>query len=133
MGQGGIYPVTLAVVDTNGCESQVTRNIEIFDFFNVFIPNSFTPNNDGFNDLWKVYGTDIDPDRFELSVFNRWGKEVFRTEDLDEGWAGQAEFEDVDPSQWYYAQDGVYSYRVVLYSESTNEKREIKGYITLNR
>lgn len=133
MGQGGIYPVTLAVVDTNGCESQVTRNIEIFDFFNVFIPNSFTPNNDGFNDLWRVYGTDIDPDRFELSVFNRWGKEVFRTEDLDEGWAGQAEFEDVDPSQWYYAQDGVYSYRVVLYSESTNEKREIKGYITLNR
>ena len=40
MGNGGIYPVTLAVVDTNGCQSQVTRNVEIFDFFNVFIPNS---------------------------------------------------------------------------------------------
>ncbi len=133
MGQGGIYPVTLAVLDTNGCESQVTRNIEIFDFFNVFIPNSFTPNNDGFNDLWAVYGTDIDPDRFEMWVYNRWGEEVFHTEDVDTGWAGQADDEVVDPTAWYYALDGVYAYRVVLYSESTNEKREIKGFINLTR
>lgn len=133
MGQGGIYPVTLAVLDTNGCESQVTRNIEIFDFFNVFIPNSFTPNNDGFNDLWAVYGTDIDPDRFEMSVFNRWGEEVFQTTDLDEGWVGNAKDEVTDPSLWYYALDGVYAYRIVLYSESTNEKREVKGFINLTR
>jgi len=133
MGQGGIYPVTLAVVDTNGCESQVTRNVEIFDFFNVFIPNAFTPNNDGFNDLWAVYGTDIDPDRFELSVFNRWGEEVFQTTDLDEGWVGQSDPDKLDPSTWYYALDGVYAYRIVLYSESTNEKREIKGFINMTR
>ena len=133
MGQGGIYPVTLAVLDTNGCESQITRNIEIFDFFNVFIPNSFTPNNDGFNDLWAVYGTDIDPDRFEMSVFNRWGEEVFQTTDLDEGWVGNAKDEVTDPSLWYYALDGVYAYRIVLYSESTNEKREVKGFINLTR
>jgi len=133
MGQGGIYPVTLAVVDTNGCESQVTRNVEIFDFFNVFIPNAFTPNNDGFNDLWAVYGTDIDPDRFEMSVFNRWGEEVFHTTDLDEGWVGQSDDDKLDPGTWYYSMDGVYAYRIVLYSESTNEKREIKGFINLTR
>ena len=133
MGQGGIYPVTLAVVDTNGCEGQMTRNVEIFDFFNVFIPNSFTPNNDGFNDLWAVYGTDIDPDRFEMSVFNRWGEEVFHTTDLDEGWVGQSDDEKLDPGSWSYSMDGVYAYRVVLYSESTNEKREIKGFINLTR
>ena len=133
MGQGGIYPVTLAVLDTNGCESQVTRNVEIFDFFNVFIPNSFTPNNDGFNDLWAVYGSDIDPDRFEMWVYNRWGDEVFHTTDVDTGWAGQADDEVVDPAAWYYALDGVYAYRVVLYSESTNEKREVKGVINLTR
>ena len=34
---------------------------------------------------------------------------------------------------WYFAQDGVFAYRVVLYSESTNEKREIKGYLNLSR
>jgi gliding motility-associated-like protein len=133
MGQGGIYPVTLAVVDTNGCESQVTRNVEIFDFFNVFIPNAFTPNNDGFNDLWAVYGTDIDPDRFEMSVFNRWGEEVFHTTDLDEGWVGQSDDDKLDPGTWYYSMDGVYAYRIVLYSESTNEKREVKGFINLTR
>ena len=107
--------------------------MEIFDFFNVFIPNAFTPNNDGFNDLWAVYGTDIDPDRFEMSVFNRWGEEVFHTTDLDEGWVGQSDDDKLDPGTWYYSLDGVYGYRIVLYSESTNEKREIKGFINLTR
>ena len=132
MGNGGIYPVTLTVIDTNGCQSAVTREVEIFDFFNVFIPNSFTPNNDGFNDIWAVYGSDIDPDRFELTVYNRWGQLVFETTDLEEGWVGQADDESL-PEQWYFAQDGIFAYRVVLYSESTNEKREIKGYLNLSR
>ena len=91
MGNGGIYPVTLSVVDTNGCQSAVTREVEIFDFFNVFIPNSFTPNNDGFNDIWAVYGSDIDPDRFEMTVYNRWGQLVFETTDPEQGWVGQAD------------------------------------------
>ena len=133
MGNGGLYPVTLTVLDTNGCQSAVTREVEIFDFFNVFIPNSFTPNNDGFNDLWAVYGTDIDTDRFEMWVYNRWGQEVFYSTDPEKGWYGQSDDEVVDPAQSYFAQDGVYAYRVVLYSESTNEKREIKGYINLSR
>ena len=78
-------------------------------------------------------GTDIDPDRFEMSVFNRWGEEVFHTTDLDEGWVGQSDDDKLDPGTWYYSMDGVYAYRIVLYSESTNEKREIKGFINLTR
>ena len=132
LGNGGIYPVTLTVIDTNGCQSAVTREVEIFDFFNVFIPNSFTPNNDGFNDIWAVYGSDIDPDRFEMTVFNRWGQLVFETTDPEAGWIGQSD-DEMLPEQWYFAQDGVFAYRVVLYSESTNEKREIKGFINLTR
>lgn len=133
MALGGIYAVTLAVTDTNGCASQVTRNVEIYDFFNVYIPSSFTPNNDGFNDLWQVYGSDIDPDRFEMSVFNRWGERVFYTTELDQGWLGQSDDEAVDPTQMYFSGDGTYVYRVVFYSESTNEKREVRGYINLLR
>ena len=107
MGNGGIYPVTLTVVDTNGCQSAVTREVEIFDFFNVFIPNSFTPNNDGFNDIWAVYGSDIDPDRFEMTVYNRWGQLVFETTDPEAGlgWTGRRM--KCLPEQWYFAQDGM--------------------------
>ena len=133
MGNGGIYPVTLSVIDTNGCQSAVTREVEIFDFFNVFIPNSFTPNNDGFNDLWAVYGTDIDPDRFQMWIYNRWGQEVYFNTDPEKGWFGQSDYLADDPTQLYYAEDGIYAYRIVLYSESTNEKREIKGYINISR
>ena len=133
MGNGGSYPVTLMVTDTNGCESMATRVIDIDDFFNIYIPSAFTPNNDGFNDLWTVYGSDIDPDRFELSIFNRWGERVFHTTDIDRGWLGQADEEVVDPAQMYFSGDGTYVYRVVFYSESTNEKREVRGYINLTR
>ena len=113
MGNGGIYPVTLTVVDTNGCQSAVTREVEIFDFFNVFIPNSFTPNNDGFNDIWAVYGSDIDPDRFEMTVYNRWGQLVFETTDPSRVGSDRPTMKCL-PEQWYFAQDGVFAYRVVL-------------------
>ena len=133
MGNGGSYPVTLMVTDTNGCESMATRVIDIDDFFNIYIPSAFTPNNDGFNDLWTVYGSDIDPDRFELSIFNRWGERVFHTTDINQGWMGQSDDEATDPTQQYFSGDGTYVYRVVFYSESTNEKREVRGYINLTR
>ncbi|MDG2426076.1 MAG: PKD domain-containing protein [Flavobacteriales bacterium] len=130
--RGGLYPVTLAVVDTNGCSNQITRYIEIYDFFNVYIPNAFTPNNDGFNDIFKVYGTDIDPDRFLMQVFNRWGELIFETTELNNGWIGQAE-QEAPAEEQYYAQDAMYTYRVVIYSKTQHEKKEFRGGLTLTR
>jgi len=127
--QGGNYPVTLVVTDENGCSSQITRTIEVLDLFSLYIPTSFTPNNDGTNDAFYAVGTDIDPNRFSMQVINRWGNLVFETADMNEVWYGKAN----DGSE-HFAQDGVYFYRVVVFSLSNPaERKEIKGSVTLIR
>ena len=48
------YPVELRVTDYNQCENLVRQNVVVYDLFNLYIPNSFTPNNDGYNDAFYV-------------------------------------------------------------------------------
>ena len=101
----------------------------MLDLFSLYIPTSFTPNNDGNNDAFYAVGTDIDPNRFLMQVINRWGNLVFETVDMNEVWYGKAN----DASE-HYAPDGVYFYRVVVYSVSNPaERKEIKGSVTLMR
>lgn len=126
---GGDYPVTLVVTDANGCSSQITRMIEVLDLFALYIPTSFTPNNDGVNDAFFVQGADIDPNRFTLQIFNRWGNQVFETFDLNEPWYGPS-----TEGSGYYAPDGLYYYRVVVYANSsTAERQEVTGTVLVTR
>lgn len=126
---GGDYPVTLVVMDENGCSSQITRIIEIQDMFVLYIPTAFTPNNDGVNDAFFVQGADLDPNRFEMRIVNRWGNLVFETNDINEVWYGPAN-EDSE----HFAQDGLYYYSVVVYSLSNPaERKEITGSVLVTR
>nr|MBS0037032.1 gliding motility-associated C-terminal domain-containing protein [Saprospiraceae bacterium] len=66
----------------------------------VFLPNAFSPNGDGMNDVLYVLGDHIE--RFVLIIYNRWGQEVFRTVELDRGWNGQFRGEDLPPDVYGY-------------------------------
>ena len=63
-------------------------HITVIDYSKIYTPNSFTPNGDNLNDLFsiKVFGK-ITIDYFE--IYNRWGKRVFRTKDIGQGWDGK--------------------------------------------
>jgi gliding motility-associated-like protein len=65
----------------------------------VSIPNAFTPNGDGLNDRFLVFGEDITA--FHLQVFNRWGELVFESFDQDAGWDGR--FNGIDQRLEVYA------------------------------
>ncbi len=93
----------------------------------VFIPNSFTPNEDGFNDIFKVYGMEIDPNDFKLVVMSRWGGELFSTTDVNQGWNGGKEGSN------YYAPPGLYAYFVRYRNTITGEIVERAGQILLIR
>jgi len=54
--------------------------------FYLWIPNAFTPNDDGNNDIFKVVGKNVI--EFEVSIFNRWGEQVFYSNDIYKGWDG---------------------------------------------
>jgi gliding motility-associated-like protein len=120
--ESGNYSVTVS----NGCES-VSRNWNMeFEDCNVYfyIPNSFTPNNDGVNDIWfpEINGwTEV-----ETWVFNRWGEIVFYSSNPNNPWVGEVR------DGGYFAPDGVYSY--LIKAKFTNgEAREFNGFISLIR
>ena len=81
----GIYWVT--VTDNNGCQaidSVLVRQCELL----VWMPNVFTPNGDGLNDVFlPVYNPDV-PITFQMKIFNKWGEELFRSDNISQGWDG---------------------------------------------
>jgi gliding motility-associated-like protein len=95
---------TLTRTDTiSSCT--VTDEYEIIVSTEVYanVPNAFTPNNDGLNDVLKVeYSAGVGAD-FNFRIFNRWGKLMFQTNDKNKGWDGR------DPSGLLQEMDG-YSY-----------------------
>ena len=66
----------------------------------IFVPDAFSPNNDGENDVLIVYGNFISA--LELRIFNRWGEQVFVTNDQNIGWDGTFEGEELTPDVFGY-------------------------------
>lgn len=86
----GTYSIYHWVENIYGCTDSVYKSIRINSDFIVHIPNSFTPNRDGTNDTFKVYGIGIV--EVQMRVFNRWGEELAfykNLEPLKVGWDGK--------------------------------------------
>ena len=79
----------LEITDTNRCSQpeQFEIAIEVREEYRIGVPDAFTPNHDGINDIIKVDGWGIQ-ELIEFRIFNRWGTEVFYTTDISEGWDG---------------------------------------------
>jgi len=89
----GRYRVTLIATSYLGCKDEITKTIEVKNNYNIFIPNTFTPNFDGLNDLFIPVFTKegIDTKFFEMEIFDRWGHSIFRTKDINKGWDGSVQ------------------------------------------
>jgi len=78
------------VTDMNGCvwrDSVTVTVLEIpCDDGSIFIPNAFSPNGDGLNDVFRLQGTVIES--LTLEIFDRWGNPVFRANDINTSWDG---------------------------------------------
>tara|TARA_R100001509_G_scaffold146393_1_gene103361 strand:+ start:347 stop:1285 length:939 start_codon:yes stop_codon:yes gene_type:complete len=98
--------------------------IDCLDWSSIFIPNTFTPNNDGLNDVWKVI-YDIDCWEYvEFEIFNRWGGRVFYG---DTFWDGSVN------GGSYYVADGVYTYVVKAKKYDRPNIMQKSGHITVFR
>lgn len=104
----GVYDVVLIVEDEYGCLDTTTISVEVNDIYTFYIPNSFTPNGDGKNEMFGPKGANIDEAEYEFRIFDRWGKQVYYTTDPFEYWNGRVDnIKEVCPQ-------GVYVYRIVL-------------------
>jgi gliding motility-associated-like protein len=94
---------TYIAIGTNeyGCMSTDTAVVNI-DFRDItFLPNAFSPNGDGLNDVFKVGNINFRK-LLEFRIFDRWGKQVFETTNRDEGWDGTVSGKAVNSDVYYY-------------------------------
>ena len=93
----------LEVQDSKNCSISENVSLTVIDRYALYIPNAFTPGNDNINEEFKIGG---DPSCFtdvEFIIFNRWGQEVFRTEEpFTEFWNGQQSGKDSDQASFQY-------------------------------
>ncbi|MDF1673719.1 MAG: PKD domain-containing protein [Vicingaceae bacterium] len=102
----GVYLVELIAKNTFGCKDTAIAKIEIEPEYHFYIPNAFTPDNDGNNDFFTAVGEAIE--EFDMQIFNRWGEKIFETNDLNSGWNGTTKGNNT------LAMEGVYVYKIKL-------------------
>ena len=102
----GSYLVSQILTNAQGCRDTAFADIRIDLGFKVYIPAAFTPNDDGLNDLFKVYGEEFTD--FSIQIFNRWGQMLYQSFDPDNGWDGKVRLSDQP------VQGGVYVYTIKL-------------------
>jgi gliding motility-associated-like protein len=113
---------TVSVVNDLGCSGTATVDVTVVPSYDIFIPNVFTPNGDGVNDSWKIFGNLPGIKQIQVMVFNRWGEKVFESTDINFGWDG------------YYKGDavpGVYSYVAKFVWLNNHSDNDYKGTLTL--
>ena len=123
----GTYFITLISESTGGCVDTLVKELVINDDLLWFIPNSFSPNGDGINDIWKPEGNTLNINEFNCQIYDRWGKLVFETDDVQQGWNGA-----VNGSE-FYPGTTVFTYFIEITSATTEEKYELTGFITMIR
>lgn len=124
--QGG-YIVILSAVNDLGCADTARITIRIAEDIVFYVPNSFTPDGDEFNNLFKpVFAEGYDGQAYEMLIFNRWGELIFETHDIEFGWDGT-----YLGSGGQMCQTGAYTWMITI-KKSTVDERIIKsGHVTL--
>ena len=86
----GLYCIRLAIADPTGvCKDTVIKCLHIDVPPTFYIPNAFTPNGDGINEVFLAYGTYIT--EFHILIFDRWGNLIFESNDIHHGWDGKVQ------------------------------------------
>jgi len=81
-----LYQITLT--NDTGCIVTDSLMIYVIPDYSIYVPNAFTPNGDGTNDYFRIYGRLTSLAYLEIQIFDRWGELVFRSNDLGFIWDG---------------------------------------------
>lgn len=123
----GIYsqPYNLIVTNANGCTGSSQFLVTVIPNYDVFFPNAFTPNSDGANDEWQVYGNLTAIKQFNVKVFNRIGEKVYESNDVNYRWDGTYKDAPGVP--------GVYVYHATIVWLNNHSDAKYIGSVTLMR
>ncbi len=123
--QAGYYAVTLTAFNEY-CVDSITQIIQITDKPIYYVPNSFSPNGDGVNEIFMPQFYSGFDDRFyTMTIFNRWGELIFETNNHLQGWDGTMDNAPV--------QEGVYIFAISFKHTENEDVTLIHGHIALMR
>jgi len=124
----GNFQACLEVTGTGGCTDYQCYTITLDEQQFIYIPNSFTPDNDGTNDVFMPMITGLDDGQlYSFQVFNRWGDVIFETNDPTEPWIGNVHGGN------HYAEPDAYTYLLKVQLSKLEPTIERRGTIILVR
>lgn len=104
--QRGTYLARLVATSDGGCTDTTEMPVIVEPEYTLYVPNAFTPNGDGKNDIFFAYGNEINA--FSMAIFDRWGNQIFSSDNINNGWDGRA------AGGEEIAQQDVYVYKIAV-------------------
>jgi gliding motility-associated-like protein len=118
----GTYCVSEVVMNQHGCVDTVTNCLVISPVFSLYIPDAFSPNSDGKNDVFMAKGKEVTS--FDMYIFDRWGSQLFHSSDINIGWDGTVKGGST------VSQEDTYVYLITAY-DNKNQKHSYLGKVNL--
>jgi gliding motility-associated-like protein len=119
----GNYFVFLKVTSNKGCLDSIVKKITVAEEATFFIPNAFTPDGDGNNDIFIPKTVGIK--KFKMEIFDRWGELIFVSSDITVGWDGKhKKGGDILPQ-------GVYIYKISAVLNDRTKPKQYTGHVSL--
>ncbi len=117
----GDYILTQWVENKFTCRDSITKTQLVYKRANLFVPNTFTPNDDGVNDFFGPYTRAISTLNYEFIIFDEWGTLIFKTSELDHMWDGTYKGTKV--------KDGAYIWNLSYSYENSTEVIQERGHV----
>jgi gliding motility-associated-like protein len=127
-----VYQITLIAVTSDGCKDTAIATIPIKPVPVLYAPTAFSPDKDMLNDKFFVTGVGVDESNFKLSVYDRWGELIWKTDVWDSERMRSGEWDGKVKEGEKLAQNGIYKWRVIWYDIDKNEHEKI-GTVNLIR
>jgi gliding motility-associated-like protein len=121
----GNYEVMLIATSKDGCIDSTSKILMHRLDQTLYIPTSFTPNGDGLNDVFFIIGEGIGLDYFELTIYDRWGQELFYSKNPSFGWDGKSS------ADGKLVPTGAYAF-TLRYSDKNGEIRKTRGQVIVS-
>ena len=124
--QAASYQVLLIAYNEFGCSDTSYQIIQISEELAFYVPNSFTPDGNQFNNVWQpVFTEGLNPQAYHVVIYNRWGEIIWESYDAAVGWDGTYGLNGIS------VQDDVYIYNITFGYKDSAKKERINGHIVL--
>jgi PKD repeat protein len=121
------YPVCLTVENSFGCADTMCRTVRLNSVLQVWVPNAFTPEQDGLNEVFLPVIKGGKPETYHFTIFDRWGTMIFESFEMGEPWIGDVR------NGSAFADIGSYVWRLEVQPLEDRSLKVFTGFVTVIR